>query len=177
MIHTSRVLAVTICLLLHGTALARAQTPANLWQDWQMVVGEWIGDAGHGQPGSPTSSSFSFSLDLDGTILTRRDRADYPVFQGRPAFTHAGLMVIYRDDVSKTFRAESFDNEGHVIEYAIDIVPGTRIVFTSPARSAEPTYRLVYETAAAGLAIRFDIAPPNRPSDFSLYVAGSAHRK
>ena len=85
--------------------------------------------------------------------------------------------MIYRDDVSKTFRADSFDNEGHAIEYAIDIVPGERIVFTSPARNGEPAYRLVYETAANGLAIRFEIAPPNHPTDFSLYVAGSAHRK
>lgn len=177
MIHTSRVLAITLCLLLRGSALARAQTPANPWQDWQMVVGDWIGDEGHGQPGSPTSSRFSFSPELDGRILIRRDRSDYPAFQGRPAFTHAGLMVIYRDDASNVFRAESFDNEGHVIDYAIAIVPGTRIVFTSPAKSAAPTYRLVYETAAAGLAIRFEIAPPDRPSDFSLYVAGSAHRQ
>ena len=85
--------------------------------------------------------------------------------------------MIYRDDASNAFRAESFDNEGHVIDYAIDIASGTRIVFTSPARNGEPTYRLVYETAANGLAIRFEIAPPNHPTDFSLYVAGSAHRK
>jgi len=175
MIYVSRLLAVTLLLLLQGTALARAQT-ANAWQDWQMVIGDWIGDEGHGQPGSPSSSSFSFSPELDGTILTRRDRADYPAFQGRPAFTHAGLMVIYRDEASHAFRAQSFDNEGHVIEYAIDIVPGKRIVFTSPARSAAPTYRLVYETGAQGLAIRFEIAPPNRPADFTLYVTGSAHR-
>jgi hypothetical protein len=177
MIDTSPFLALALCLLLQGTALARAQTPASPWQDWQMVVGDWIGDEGHGQPGSPLSSSFSFSPDLDGSVLIRRDRADYPALQGRPAFTHAGLMVIYRDDASKAFRADSFDNEGHVIEYAIDIVPGKRIVFTSSATIAAPTYRLVYETAANGLAIRFEIAPPNRPSDFSLYVAGSAHRK
>ena len=155
MIQTFRFLTVTLCLLLDGAALARAQTAANPWQDWQMVIGDWIGDEGHGQPGNPTSSSFSFSLELDGTILTRRDRADYPVFQGRPAFAHAGLMVIYRDEASNAFRAQSFDNEGHVIEYAIDIVPGKRIVFTSPTKSAAPTYRLVYETAAAGLVIRF----------------------
>ena len=177
MIYTSRLLAVTLYLLLHGTAVARAQTPATPWLDWRMVVGEWIGDEGHGQPGSPTSSSFSFAPELDGTILVRRDRSDYPIVQGRPAFTHAGLMVIYRDDSSNVFRAESFDNEGHVIDYVIDIVPGRRIVFTSSVKSAAPTYRLVYEATAAGLAIRFEIAPPDHPSDFSLYVAGSAHRK
>jgi hypothetical protein len=177
MIHPSRLLAVTLCLLVHGATVARAQTPAAPWQDWTMVVGDWIGDEGHGQPGSPTSSSFSFAPELDGTILVRRDRSDYPIVRGRPAFTHAGLMVIYRDDSSNVFRAESFDNEGHVIQYAIAIVPGTRIVFTSPTKNGGPTYRLVYETAAVGLAIRFEIAPPDHPSDFSLYVAGSAHRK
>jgi hypothetical protein len=177
MIRLARCLAVTLCLLLPGAAIGGAQTPPNPWQDWQMVLGDWIGDDGHGQPGSPTSSSFSFSPELDGKILTRRDRSDYPAFQGRPAFTHAGLMVIYRDEASNVFRAQSFDNEGHAIAYTIDIVSGTRIVFTSPTFTAAPTYRLVYETIAPGLAIRFEIAPPNHPTDFTLYVAGSAHRR
>lgn len=172
-----RAFVLTLCLVVHGSSVARAQTPASRWQDWQMVVGEWVGDEGHGQPGSSTTSSFSFSPDLDGAILVRRDRADYPAYQGRPAFTRAGLMVIVRDEAAKAFRAQSFDNEGHVIEYAVDLVPGTRIVFTSPTKSDAPTYRLVYETTAQGLAIRFEIAPPGRPSDFSLYVAGSAHRR
>ena len=176
MIRLVQCLAVVFGLLVPGAAVHQAQTPPNPWQDWQMVAGDWIADEGHGQPGSPTSSGFSFSPDLDRKVLIRRDRADYPAAQGRPAFTHEGLMVIYRDETSKVFHAESFDNEGHVIGYTVDIVPGTRIVLTSPARSAAPTFRLVYETAAMGLAIRFEIAPPDHPSDFSLYVAGAAHR-
>ena len=171
-----RVLVVaTLFLWLPG--IAGAQAPPNAWGDWQLVLGEWIGDEGHGQPGSPTSSSFSFSPELDGKILVRRDRAEYPAAQGRPAFTHEGLMVIYCDEPSTGFRAHSFDNEGHLIDYAIEIVPGRRIVFTSPALNGAPTYRLVYEPGSSGLAIRFEIAPANRPADFAVYVAGTAHRR
>jgi hypothetical protein len=172
-----RLLAFILCVLCAGPGRAADQAAPDVWQDWQLVVGDWIGDEGHGQPGSPTRAGFSFSPELDGKILVRRDRSDYPAASGRPAFSHEGLMVIYRDEASKQFRAQSFDNEGHVIEYGVDVTPGRRIVFTSPTTTGAPTYRLVYEPSSSGLAIRFEIAPPDKPADFALYVAGAAHRR
>lgn len=165
-----------LMLTLMFTVTAAAQENASPWKDWQMLIGEWVADEAHGQPGSPASSSFSLRPELDGKVLVRRDRSDYPAAQGRPAFTHEGLMIIYQDPAAKAFRASSFDNEGHVIEYDVDIAPGTRIVFTSPLKPETPRYRLVYEAIPAGLSIRFAIAPANRPTDFVEYVAGVVRR-
>lgn len=174
---TQLLIVLTMGVLWPIASTVAAQPPQDAWRDWQMVLGDWVGDEGHGQPGSPTSSGFSFAPELDGHILVRRDRSDYPAAQGRPAFTHEGLMVIYRDEGSKAFRAQAFDNEGHVIDYLVDVVPGRRIVMTSPAAAGAPRYRLVYEATSSGLAISFDIAPPDRPLEFSVYVAGTAHRR
>jgi hypothetical protein len=139
-----------------------------------MVVGQWVGDEGHGVPGSPTSSSFSFAYDLDRTVIVRRDRSDYPARDGRAAFRHEGLMVISAD-AAKHLHAMAYDNEGHAIPYDV-VVSDKRIVFTSPDGTSGPRFRLTYLETAKGLSIRFEIAPPDHPQEFAVYVEGAAHR-
>jgi hypothetical protein len=161
-----------VALLLSGRAAAQA---APDWRAWDMLAGEWIADEGHGQPGAATSGSFSFAFDLDRRVLVRRDHSEYAATSGRPATRHDGLMIIYAERPDR-FAATSFDNEGHVIEYAVEIASPTRIVFTSPARDGQPRYRLTYDAIAGGLKIAFAIAPPNQPEAFAVYVEGTAHR-
>jgi hypothetical protein len=152
---------------------ARAQ-PAPDWRPWDLVAGEWIVDEGGGQPGAATVGSFSFAPDLERHVLVRRDHSEYAATTDRPAARHDGLMIIYAEQPGR-FAAISFDNEGHVIQYAVDLTPA-RIVLTSPVRGAEPRYRLTYEEAPNGLRIAFAIAPPNQPDAFAVYVEGTAHR-
>jgi hypothetical protein len=171
-----------LCLL--GFLLA---VPARLvaaeahdpWAGWEMLLGDWIADASQGKPGAAASGGFSFTYDLDRHVIVRRDRADYPALEGRPAFSHQGLAVI-APDAGGALHASSFDNEGHVIDYDVQVAPGS-IVFVSAAKPGAPRFRLTYQSrpAAAGpasLAIRFEIAPPGKPEQFVTYVEGTAHR-
>ena len=167
--------AVALCLTivaLSGHASAHA---APNWRAWDMLVGEWIADEGHGEAGTATAGSFSFSLDLDRRILVRRDHSEYAATKERPSTRHDGLMIIHAQAPDR-FAATSFDNEGHVIEYSVEIASPSRIVFTSPPQAGQPRYRLTYEAIASGLKIAFAIAPPNQPEAFAVYVEGSAHR-
>src|ERR1035437_2004808 len=62
-------------------------SPADKPQGWgpvQSLVGDWTGEGGGG-PGQG-SGTFSFKPDLQGKILVRRNRAEYPATKERAAF-------------------------------------------------------------------------------------------
>lgn len=167
----TRSLLGLLAFLLTLPALAEEPKP---WTGWEMLLGDWVADASQGKPGAATAGTLSFAYDLDHHVIVRRDRADYPALQGRPAFSHQGLAVI-SPDAAGALHASSFDNEGHTIEYDVQVAPGSVVFVSAPAAKA-PRFRLTYKTIPAGLAIRFEIAPPGSPEQFSTYVEGTVHR-
>src|ERR1035437_2254222 len=65
----------------------RFASPADKPEGWgpvQSLVGDWTGEGGGG-PGQG-SGTFSFKPDLQGKILVRRNRAEYPATKERAAF-------------------------------------------------------------------------------------------
>jgi len=87
-------------------------------------------------------------------------------------------MIVYADE-QKVFRADYYDNEGHVIRYAVDFsADGNTCTFVSDASVSQPRFRLTYRNVRGGqIAIKFEIAPPKQPNDFKTYVAGTATLK
>ena len=143
--------------------------PAGAWDSLHFLEGEWIGE-GSGQPGQGTGG-FSLRRELDGKILVRRNRAEYPATKDRPAYLHEDLMVIYPD----AKRAVYFDSEGHVIHYAIE-ADGKSAVFVSEPDPAAPRYRLTYRTTGADtISILFEVSQPGK--DFQKYIEAKARRK
>ncbi len=111
-----RTAAVAVALLAALTLRAQAPSAARPnWDSWQFLIGEWAGE-GSGDPGKGTGG-FRFQLELQGRVLVRRNRADYPAAGGRSAFSHDDLMIVYQEPEAKRTRAVYFDNEGHVIHY------------------------------------------------------------
>ena len=125
------------------------------------------------------AESCSFKWDLDKKIIVRTNSADYPATKDRPAFSHRDLTVLYENPGSKRLEAIYFDNEGHVINYAVAATkdPGV-LQLTSEPSTSNPRYRLTYtRTGSASVSIRFEIAPPGKPDAFSPYVEATARRK
>lgn len=143
-------------------------------QDWspvQFLVGEWIGE-GSGAPGQGTGG-FSFALDLQGKLLIRKSFAEYPPAAGKPAFRHDDLMVVYREEGG--LRAIYFDNEGHVIRYAVHPAQDGAVVMESEGPRTEPRYRMTYRKIDGDrLKIGFEIAPPGK--EFANYIEATARR-
>jgi hypothetical protein len=168
-------LAVILFALSAGAADATADD--DVWKPFRFLVGEWTGDGG-GDPGKG-SGRFSFALDLQGKVLVRRNRADFPAAQGRPAFSHEDLMVIYRPERNGSAKAIYFDSEGHVIDYAATFAEdGRTLVFLSDLATGAPRFRLTYTKAADdSMGIKFEIAPPGKPDAFKPYLEGKAHRQ
>ena len=146
-------------------------------EDWgpaQFLIGEWSGEGG-GQPGAASAGDFSFTPELQGAILVRRSFAEYPPANGRPAFRHDDLTVVYRDAASRQLKATYWDNEGHMIPYAVRAV-ANGVVFESEGPRSAMRYRLTYTNAGKGqVKIQFELAEPGK--DFAIYLEASARRK
>ena len=163
-----------LALILLSAGLSAAQTAG--WGALEFLVGDWTGE-GSGGPGQG-SGSFSFKPDLEGNILVRKNRAEYPATKERAASVHEDLMIIYRDDTPARYaRAIYFDNEGHTITYEVRNAPEGDIVLESAPEPSAPRYRLTYMRVASDrVKIKFEIAPPAHPEEFSTYIEASARR-
>lgn len=165
-----RFVLLTIILFSH-TLLAADED----WGALHYLVGNWVGE-GTGQPGE-SIGGFSFQPDLQGKILVRKSRAEYPPSKDRKGFVHEDLMVVYReldDRAEGALRAIDFDSEQHVIRYEVTMF-GDRIVFTSQREPGKPQFRLTYERQTGDkLRIKFEIAQPGKA--LAPYIEATAHR-
>jgi hypothetical protein len=147
------------------------------WKPYDFLIGEWAGE-GSGEPGKG-SGVFSFSWDLQKKVLVRRNRAEIPAAQGRPASSHEDLMVIYQGEGGGSKRAIYFDNEGHVINYVATVSEDQQtFTFLSDATPGAPRFRLSYtKEKNDAVQIKFEIAPPGKPDGFKTYLEGKARRQ
>jgi len=163
-----------LTLVEQQTTLNAAETMP--WDKWQPLIGTWKAE-GKGNPGQGVGT-FSFAYDLQKRVIVRSSHTDYPASEGRPAFAHDDLLIIYADEASHRFRGDYFDNEGHVIRYSAEFSPdGKSVTFLSDPAPSQPVFRLSYSMADPSvLGIKFEIAPPNAPDQFKVYVEGSARK-
>ncbi len=168
-------LGIVLVFLLQPLSGQRLPQAPN-WDRWQFLLGEWTAE-GSGGPGQGTGS-FSFSFDLQKQILVRRNHADYAGTKERAAYSHDDLMVIY-GELQEPTHAIYFDNEGHVIHYIARFsTDQNTVTFLSDPVLSAPRFRLTYSKAPKEtVTIKFEIAPPGKPEEFSTYVEGVAHRK
>ncbi len=170
-----------ICLALFlfiATPLASQQTKTEGdWSPLSFLIGDWIGEGGGG-PGQGTGS-FSFHPELRGKILVRKNHSEYAATKDRPAFSHDDLLYVCRETPGNRIRAIYFDTEGHVIRYSMEPSgDGSTIQFLSDASPSVPHYRLTYtKTAGDTVAIKFEIAPSEKPESYSTYIEAKARRK
>lgn len=169
------VLAILLVCSITGILLAQPQPTPVSWKAFQFLVGEWVGE-GTGAPGEATGG-FTFSLDLQNTVLVRKNFADYPATKERPAFRHDDLMILYLE--GGKIRATYFDNEQHVINYSVTVSSdSSSIVFLSDVVSPGPRFRLTNTKVGPDkIAITFEIAPPGKPESFTRYIEATARRK
>ena len=126
------------------------------WDSWSFLIGEWVGEGAGG------SGGFSFQFDLQGKVLVRKNRAEYPATKDRGASVHEDLMVVYQEG-GRT-RAIYFDTEDHTINYTAAFpADQNSLIFLSDVSPSAPRYRLTYtKTTGETLAIRFEIAQIGR---------------
>jgi hypothetical protein len=165
---------VFVGLVIHPSSVQQSSSVIN-WNAFKFLMGEWVGED-TGAPGEGTGG-FTFSFDLQNTVLVRKNFVTYPATKDRPAFRHDDLMIVFQEN-GKT-RATYFDNEQHVINYSVTISSDSNsVVFVSDAVPSTPRFRLTNAKSGTDkIAITFEIAPPGKPESFSRYIEASARRK
>lgn len=161
------------------TKPAPAQAPApaaDPWAAWAPLLGRWVADTKTQPQGA--SGGFTLERDMQGHVLVRKNHAELPAANGRPASVHEDLMVIYPE--GKKTRADYWDNEGHVIHYEVSFPEPSKVVFLSDLVPGAPRFRFTYAWTGATpseLSVSFDIAPPNAPDAFKPYITAKALRE
>jgi hypothetical protein len=162
-----------VLLLLSGGPFAKVQAKDDPWAPFGFLIGEWIGEGKEGQ------GQFSLAPDLQGKVLVRRNHAELPAADGRPAGVHDDLMVIYKSPDGKSAKAIYFDSEDHVINYSVTLSDDKEtLTFISGAAPGAPRFRLTYRKEAEDrVGIKFEIATPGKPEEFKMYLEGKARKK
>src|SRR5579863_10305408 len=101
-------------LLIIAALLCSVTAQAQDWGPLQFLVGHWTGEGNAADQGAGTGA-FSFAPDLRGKILLRKNFAEYPAANGKPAYRHDDLMIIYHDSAAHDAHAIFFDSEEHLI--------------------------------------------------------------
>ncbi len=145
------------------------------WQPLEFLLGEWRG-LGSGAPGEGEGGS-TFGFELDRKVLVRKNWAKYPPKPGESAgLSHEDLLFIYPRPGGPGFSAIYFDNEGHVISYALTFPAVNSVAFETPAGQPGPRFRLTYALGADGILKNvFLMAQPG--GEFKTYVEGKLKRK
>ena len=137
------------------------------------LLGTWVAEADARAPG--VTGRASFSRELGDRVVVRKNHASYPARDGKPAYTHDDLMVLFSED--GRLRAAYFDNEGHVIRYEVQAPSTSKLVFLSETRPGAPRFRLTYAWPVAGsLELTFEIAPPGA-TEFRPYISARLRRE
>jgi hypothetical protein len=168
-------LLVTVFFCLSGSVSAQVNALDSLWRPLLFLMGNWVGD-GSGKPGEG-KGAYSFAFDLEKNILVRKNHNEFPATATRPAAVHDDLMIVYPEQ--GMLRAIYFDNERHVIRYAVSVsAAGDTVIFLRESSKTVPRFRLSYvKKGDASVSIVFDMAMPKAPDSFRTYLTGSAHRK
>jgi hypothetical protein len=119
---------------------------------------------------------FSFQTDLDGKILVRKNHTVFPATANSTAKVHDDLLIVYPDAKSGTQEAIYFDNEGNIIKYKVSFTANS-VVLTSEVTSNSPRFRLSYVTIdSKTVNITFEMATPQAPEEFKMYLSGKASK-
>lgn len=167
---TTRRTILFLSLLALPSLLTAAADP---WAAWQFLMGQWETVA---KPSEGTGR-FSLGPDLDGKVLVRKNHAEYPASQGRPAVVHDDLMIVHPDPAGGPARAVYFDNEGHVIRYTVQPSEAGTLVLLSDPQPPTPRFRLTYIKSESGtVKVRFEMAPSGEEKDLKVYLEGEVRK-
>jgi len=163
-------------------APASAQTPAKSpaktdpWAGIRFLLGSWEAKTTGGVAQAQVSASYSFRLELRDHVLARHSRSGSCSAPDDFDCLHSDLLYIYPASTGAALEAIYFDNEGHVIHYAVSTPkPGTVVFLSDPAQPG-PQYRLSYTFLDGVMTGQFEMKMPSQ-TEFASYLEWSGKRQ
>jgi hypothetical protein len=165
---------ILLAILMVSGELVLGQQQKNSWEKWNYLIGEWVGEH-NGQPGQG-EGKFSFQTDLDGNILVRKNHTVFPATANTAEIIHDDLLIIYPGTGNSNQEAIYFDNEGHTIKYKVSFTDKS-IILTSDISANATRFRFTYTMIdAKTINASFEMASPQAPEDFKMYLSGKANK-
>ena len=163
-------------------ALTSAQTPAKApakvdpWTALRFLLGSWEAKTTGGVAQAQASAGYTFRLELRDHLLARHSRTGACSAPDDFDCQHSDLLYIYPAAAGQSFEAIYFDNEGHVLHYAVSIPkPGTAVLLSDAAQPG-PQYRLSYTYLDGVMSGQFEMKMPGQ-TDFTSYLEWSGKRQ
>ena len=167
----NRFLPVIFALIL-GAQIS-AQT-ADSWQPVNFLEGTWQAKTGESSA-AKVIGTYTFAKELKGHVLARHGTV--AGCTGPEAFDceHADRLYIFEERPGQPLKAIYFDNEGHVIHYAVSTPDATTAVFLSEPGPG-PRFRLVYHLEHAVMSGKFQVQMPGQ-EDWKSYLEWSGGKQ
>jgi hypothetical protein len=153
-----------ICLLTPVVASAE-----DAFSALQFLVGNWEAESTPGQ--TAATAHTEFSLDLQGKALVRHNHAEYPPANGKPAYIHDDLLVIYREVKPVATKAVYFDSDGYYARYTVTSSAPGQARFVSDVIPGFPRYRVSYSLLPDGrLSTTIEVSPAGKSNAFAPFL-------
>ena len=153
----------------------RPVSPGDLWKPLEFLIGTWEADSQGGSAGAAASGTYTFRLELNGTVLARHSTSSGCKAPADFDCEHGDLLYIYRDASDQPCKAIYFDNEGHVIHYEVSTPAPGAAIFLSGASPSQPVFRLSYERKDSIMSGKFQMRMPGQAA-FTSYLEWSGRK-
>jgi hypothetical protein len=149
-----------LTLAQHHQALSATTDP---WKALAFLEGTWDAHTQGGAAQAQGSGTYTFVAELKHHVLVRRSSASTGC-KGPAGFDceHSDVLYVYQDAQDQPLKAIYFDNEGHVIHYAVSTPESTTAVFISEASPSGPQFQLVYQLKDAIMSGKFQMRMPGQ---------------
>jgi hypothetical protein len=150
--------------------------PENPWRALAFLEGTWDAHAQIGSAGAQSNGTYTFKPELKHHVLVRH--SDSAACKGPANYDckHSDVLYVYQEGENQPLRAIYFDNEGHVIHYAVSTPDASTAIFVSEASPSGPQFRLVYELKGSVMWGKFQMRMPEQ-ADWKSYLEWSGAKK
>jgi hypothetical protein len=150
--------------------------PADPWQGLGFLEGTWEARTQAGSAGAKAAGTYTFKHELKDHVLAR-----YSVpaaCEGPKNFDceHGDVLYVYQEAQGQPLNAIYFDNEGHVIHYAVSTPDSATAVFLSDASPSGPQFQLVYQLKGAIMLGKFQMRMPGQ-QEWKSYLEWSGAKR
>ena len=168
--------AVLLCAPVLLAQNAAASHDSDPWTPLHFLEGTWNAKTTGGIAQASTSGAYTFRRELKGHVLGRYSSASG--CKGPTDFdcSHSDLFYVYQEGPNQSLKAIYFDNEGHVIHYAITTPAADTAIFLSEGNAPGPRFRLMYELKNGVMEGKFQMLMPGK-TEWVSYLEWSGGRK
>lgn len=175
---TTTLYALFLMFVLPLAAQNAPAPAADPWKGLSFLEGTWLSSTTTaGSSGGKVSGTYTFRRELGNHIFARHTTS-IEGCKGPATFDcdHSDLLYVYEEAPGQLLQAIYFDNEGHVIHYAVSTPDPTTAVFLSETSKPGPRFRLTYQLKNAVMRGTFAMQMPGQ-TDWKTYLEWSGSKK